>query len=176
MDLSKISKGGQIFAAGGIVYFIASLLPWYTLDVGPELRSFGIADISANAWGDIGFLWGSLWAILLIAGAVALILPAFGVGAPKLPAAAYLAVAALATLFTVLKLIIGEDDPISTGFGLYLAVIAALVALFGAFTMFKDAGGSLSDLKDMNKMKSQFASGGGTPPPPPSMPPPPPPR
>lgn len=173
MDLSKISKGGQIFSAGAIVYFIASLLPWYTLDIGPELRSLGYDDISANAWGDLGFLWGALWAILLLAGAVALILPAFGVSTPKVPPAAYLAVAALAAFFTLLKLLIGEDDPIETSFGIILAVIAALVALFGAFTMFKDSGGSLSDLKDMNKMKSQF--GGGNPPPP-GMPPPPPPR
>lgn len=170
MDLSKISKGGQIFSAGGIVYFIASLLPWYTFDYGiPGLENF-----SANAWGDLGFLWGALWAILLVAGTVVLVLPAFGVSAPKFPAAAYLAVAALASFFTLLKLLIGEDDPIETGFGLYIAVLAALVALFGAFTMFKDAGGSLSDLKDMNKMKGQFGSGGGSASPPP--PPPPPPR
>ncbi|MBI4884000.1 MAG: hypothetical protein HY826_08095 [Actinobacteria bacterium] len=173
MDLSKISKGGQIFSAAGIVYFIASLLPWYTFDVGPELRSIGIEDVSANAWGDLGFLWGALWAILFLAATLALVLPAFGVSVPKFPAAGYLAVAALATLFTVLKLLIGEDDPIETSFGIILAVVAALGALFGAFTMFKDAGGSLSDLKDMNKMKSQFG-GGGTPPP--GMPPPPPPR
>ena len=174
MDLSKISKGGQIFSAGAIVYFIASLLPWYTLDIGPELRAVGYSDISANAWGDLGFLWGALWAILFIAGAVILVLPAFGVSTPKLPAAAYLGVAALASLFTVLKLLIGEDDPIATSFGIILAVIAALVALFGAFTMFKSEGGSLSDLKDMNRMKSQFGGGGGGQAPPPPPPPPPP--
>lgn len=173
MDLSKISKGGQIFSAGAIVYFIASLLPWYTLDIGPELRALGFEDLSENAWGELGILWGMVWAILLLAGAVVLILPAFGVKTPKVPPAAYLAVGALASFFTLLKLLIGEDDPIETSFGIILAVIAALVALFGGFTMFKDAGGSLSDLKDMNKMKSQF--GGGNPPPP-GMPPPPPPR
>ena len=78
MDLSKISKGGQIFSAGAIVYFIASLLPWYTLDYGPEGEFIGISDYSTNAFGELGFLWGALWAILLIAGAVVVILPAFG--------------------------------------------------------------------------------------------------
>lgn len=190
MDLSKISKGGQIFAGAAILFLIASFLPWYSLEYG-GFEGIGAVSDSANAWGDIGFLWGSLWALLLLGAAVLLILPAFGVAAPKLPAVAYLAVAALATVFTILKLLIGEDDApelgitIDASFGLYLAIIAAAVATFGAFTMFKESGGDLNDLKDMNKMKSQFGGtgagsvGGGTPPPPPppgmSPPPPPPP-
>ena len=190
MDLSKISKGGQIFAGAAIVFLIASFLPWYSVEYG-GFEGIGAVSDSANAWGDVGFLWGSLWALLLLGGAVLLILPAFGVAVPKLPAVAYLAVAALATVFTLLKLLIGEDDApelgitIDASFGLYLAIIAAAVATFGAFTMFKESGGDLSDLKDVNKMKSQFGGtggssmGGGTPPPPPppgmSPPPPPPP-
>ena len=188
MDLSKISRGGQIFAGAGIVFLVASFLPWYSLDYGGFQGVGGISD-SANAWGDVGFLWGSLWALLLLGGAVLLILPAFGVQVPKLPAVAFLAVGALATIFTVLKLLIGEDDApelgitIDASFGLYLAIIAAAAAAFGGFLMFRESGGDLSDLKDMNKMKSQFggaSTGGGTPPPPPpppgmSPPPPPPP-
>ena len=177
MDLSKVSKGGQIFAISGIVYFIASFLKWYTAEyAGQELAS-------ANAWGDLGFLWGSAWALVLIAGAALLVLPAFGVNVPKLPGIAYLAAGALATLFTLLKLIIGEDDgfgiEVNASIGIYLAVIAAAGAAFGGFLMFSESGGSLSDLKDMNKMKGQFggSAGGGTPPPPPppGMTPPPPP-
>ncbi len=191
MDLSKISKGGQIFAGAGIVFLIASFLPWYSIDFGSSgIGLGGVAD-SANAWGDIGFLWGSLWALLLLAGAVLLILPAFGVQVPKLPAVAFMAVGALATIFTLLKLLIGEDDSppyftINASFGLYLAIVAAAAATFGGFLMFKESGGDLNDLKDINKMKSQFGGtggpsmGGGTPPPPPpppgmSPPPPPPP-
>ncbi|MGB8860975.1 MAG: hypothetical protein WCC60_17070, partial [Ilumatobacteraceae bacterium] len=176
MDLSKISKGGQIFAGAGIVYLIASFLPWYSVEYKGFAGVGGLSD-SANAWGDIGFLWGSLWALVLLAGAVLLILPAFGVAVPKLPAVAYLAVAALATLFGVLKLLIGEDDSpslgitISASFGLFLAIIAAAAATFGAFLMFKESGGDLNDLKDMNKLKGQFTGGPGgpgmTPPPPP---------
>jgi len=183
VDLSKISKGGQVFAGAGIVYFIASFLPWYSIDVPKELR--GIYDLSFNAWGDIGFLWGSLWALLLIAGTILLVLPAFGVAAPKVPPVAFLAVGGLALLFTLLKLLIGEDNPISASYGIYLAVIAAAAAAFGGFLLFQESGGDLNDLKDMNKIKSQFGGaggssmGGGTPPPPPppgmSPPPPPPP-
>jgi hypothetical protein len=181
VDLSKISKGGQVFAGASLVYVIASFLPWYTADVPAELAGFGLSDYSTSAWGDLGFLWGAIWALLLLVGAVLLVLPAFGVTAPKLPTVAYLAVAALAALFTLLKLLIGEDDPIETGFGLYLAALAVIGVAFGAFLMFKESGGDIGDLTDMNKLKGQFgggAPGGGTPPPPPPPPgmtPPPPP-
>jgi hypothetical protein len=99
VDLSKISKGGQVFAGASLVYVIASFLPWYTADVPAELAGFGLSDYSTSAWGDLGFLWGAIWALLLLVGAVLLVLPAFGVTAPKLPTVAYLAVAALAALF-----------------------------------------------------------------------------
>ncbi|MDP9465299.1 MAG: hypothetical protein M3P52_11795 [Actinomycetota bacterium] len=174
MDLGKLSTGQKIFAVAGLVYFIASFLSWYSLDT--ELEGFGF-DFSANAW-DLGFLWGTLWALLFLAGAVLIVLPAFGVSAPKLPAIAFLAVGALATLFTLLKLLIGEDDPISASFGIYLAVIAAIAAAYGGFMMFTESGGNINDLKDMNKIKGSFQGGGGSsppPPPPPGMTPPPPP-
>lgn len=175
MDLSKLTKGGQIFVGASLVYLIASFLPWYTIDVQ------GYGSQSFNAWGDIGFLWGSLWALALLALAVIHALPAFGVAGPKIPAVANLAVAALATLFGLLKLLIGEDtyfgNDISASFGLFLAIIAAAGATFGGFLLFKESGGSINDLKDMNKLKGQFSGGGpGSPPPPPGgmVPPPPP--
>lgn len=171
MDLSKVSRGGQIFAGAGLLYLIASFLTWYKVDGGV----FG--DFSANAW-DLGFLWGTLWALLFLAGAVILALPAFGVKAPKLPGIAFLAVGGLATLFTLLKLVIGEDEPIKTGFGIFVALIAAAAATFGGFLLFKESGGDLDDLKDFDKIKGAFQGDGGStppPPPPPGMPPPPPP-
>ena len=182
MDLSKISKGGKIFAGAGIVYLIATFLPWYSIDIPPELAGL-IGDTDVNAWGDIGFLWGSMWALLLLVGVVFLILPAFGVKAPNIPPVTFLTVAALATLFTLLKLLIGEDGPISASYGLYLAIIAAAGATFGGYLLFKESGGDLADFKDVKKMKGHagIKSGGDTTPPPPppppggSVPPPPPP-
>jgi hypothetical protein len=178
MDLTKLSKGGKIFAGAAFVYFIASFLNWYSWDYSVPGLSLST---SVNAWGDIGFLWGSLWALLFLAAIVVLALPVFGVKGPKLPAVAFLAVAALATVFTLLKLVIGEPDPITASFGIYLAVLAAAGATFGGFLMFTESGGSVNDLKDINKLKGQF-SGGSTggdtpppPPPPPGMTPPPPP-
>lgn len=173
MDLSKLSKGTQVYAAGALVYFIASFLPWFDFSYADDM--FGL-DITANGW-DLGFLWCGLWAIALVLTAALRVTPAFGVSAPSITPVAHLAIGALAALFTILKLLVGEDG-FDRGYGLFLASIAALAATYGAFMMFKDAGGSLDDLKDVNKLKGQFgvSSGsgdGGTPPPPPPPPPPP---
>jgi len=177
VDLTRISRGAQIWAVAGIVYFIASFLKWYGID--DEFQGFNF-DVSFNAW-DLGFLWGILWALLFIAGAILLVLPAFGVNVPRLPAIAFLLVAALATLFTLLKLIIGEDEPIETSFGIFLALVAAAVATFGGYLMFKESGGDLADLRNPDRLRSSFGATGNRtsvpPPPPPSggTPPPPPP-
>ena len=56
-----------------------------------------------------------------------------------------------------------------------LTFFGGVLAFAGALMGYQESGGNLSDLKDMNKMKSQFG-GSGNPPPPPGMPPPPPPR
>jgi hypothetical protein len=178
MDLNKITTGGKIFAGAGLLYFIFSFFNWYSVDSAYA----GILDISATGW-NVGFLWCTLWALLFLAGAVLLVLPAFGIAAPKVPAVAFLAVGALATFFTVLRLILGEGDYWSAAFGIYVAVLAAAAATFGGLTLFKESGGDVNDLKDFNKLKSQFTSTGGDtssappppPPPPPGATPPPPP-
>ncbi len=146
MDLSKLSKGEQLFVGGSLLYVISSFFNWFKIDLGP-LGSQG-----ANGF-DVGFGWCTLWFILLLLGAASLLLPMFGVDVPKLPAIAYLAVGALAALFAVLKLLIGIEG-LDRGIGLFLAVIASLIAAFGGFLKFKESGGSLDDLKDMNKIKS----------------------
>ena len=164
MDVSKISKGGMVFIGGSILFAIASFLSWFSLS------AFGY-DASANGF-DTGFLWCTLWFIAFLAGAVILALPAFGVAAPKVPPVAFLAVGALGAFFVVLKLLIGESY-VDRSIGLYLGAIAAIVVAAGGFLTFKESGGTIDDLKDMNKLKASFNQGGGDTPPPPPPPPPP---
>ena len=165
MDLSKISKGGMVFVVGSIVFAIASFLDWFSLSIGGGLGDFG-----GNGF-DVGFIWCTLWFVLFLGGAVVLALPAFGVAAPKLPPVSFLAVGAVGALFVILKLLIGEEF-LDRSLGLYLAVIAALAVTAGGFMIFQESGGSLNDLKDMNKLKASFNQGGGETPPPPPPPPP----
>ncbi|MEQ1703789.1 MAG: hypothetical protein ABMA25_27090, partial [Ilumatobacteraceae bacterium] len=66
MDLSKISKGGQIFTGAGLVYFIASFLAWFSFE-SPSVPDFGIKGSSVDLTGwDVGFLWCGLWALVLL--------------------------------------------------------------------------------------------------------------
>lgn len=167
MDIGKISKGGLVFIGSSILFFIASFLSWFS--IGNAGFSF-----SVNGW-DVGFLWSGLWVVVFLGLSVTLALPAFGQPAPKIPAVAYLGAGALGALLVLLKLLIGETGW-DRSFGLFLAVIAAIGVAAGGFLKFQESGGNLNDLKDMNKMKSQFSGpGGSTPPPPPGMSPPPPP-
>ncbi len=173
MDLSKISKGGMVFIGGALVFAIASFLDWFTLSGLPGY----VGSVGGNGF-DVGFLWCTLWFVLFLGGAIILALPAFGVAAPKIPPVAFLAVGALGALFVILKLLIGEEF-FDRSAGIYIAVIAALAVTAGGFLKFQESGGTINDLKDVNKLKASFNQGGGStpppPPPPPGMTPPPPP-
>jgi len=80
----------------------------------------------------------------------------------------------------LLRLILGARfDFADRGIGMYGALVWAAIAAAGAYMSFKEAGGELGHLTDMDKMKSSFSSGdsgndGDTPPPPPPAPPAPP--
>jgi hypothetical protein len=65
---------------------------------------------------------------------------------------------------------------IGRGIGLWLSLVAAVVVLVGAALSFKESGGKLDDLRDVNTLKSAFGQGqsGSTPPTSPAAPPPPP--
>ncbi len=171
MDISKISKGGLVFIGSSLLFLIASFLTWFSFDFG-DFDGFANADFTG--W-DTGFLWCGLWVIVFVGLSVTLALPAFGQDGVKLPPVAYLGAGAAGALLVILKLLIGETG-FDRGIGLYIATIAAIGVAGGGFLKFQESGGSLNDLKDVNKLKGQFgAPGGGAPPPPPGMSPPPPP-
>ena len=151
MDISKLSKGDKLVAGGAVAFLIATFFPWFTFSVG------GFS-ASANGW-DYGF-WGVLMLIVLVAAATLVVLPAAGKPV-KTPAIVVLALTAMATLFVLLKLIIGQDG-LSRSFGIILAVLSAAAATFGAFLKFQESGGSIEDLKDPNKLKGQMQSGFST--------------
>lgn len=147
MDLNKLSRGDKIYAGGALAYLIASVLPW-----------FSKGRFSGNGW-DVGFIWCRLWALLFIAAVVLLALPAFGQAKVKLPSIGYLALAALATLFALLKLIVGEKVVgvrLDRSIGLFLAVVAAGVTVYGGLGKFLESGGSLDELTDVDKIKRRF--------------------
>ena len=152
MDFSKLSKGDKVVAGGALAFLVSMFLPWFTFSLGP-------ADYSRNGWHF--FFTGTLALLLLLAAAALVVMPAAGKKV-NAPAITVLALTVLAAVLVLLRVLIGDDDPLSRGFGIFVGFIAAAAAGFGGFLKFKEAGGSLEDLKDPNKLKGQMQSGFST--------------
>ena len=184
MDLSKFKTSDwlMIGAAVGMLIF-GLILDW---------ASYGGA--SGNHAFDYFFTGGIAWLLVVAVGALAALL---ALGTLKRGAQPwnliFLGASALATLLMLLRVILGAGSvsagiysvDFDRGAGMYLSFVATAAGLAGAFMAFKESGGDINDLKDINKLKSQFGGGAaaapsamGSPPPPPppgGMTPPPPP-
>jgi hypothetical protein len=196
MDFSKFKTSDWLKVGGAVGFFIFGFFHWVTVS--------GPGGLFSAAGGNVfDFFWtGTLPWLLVLATGVLTVLLLQGIIKPgKLPwPLIMLAATALAALLLLIRLIFNPLDgkdliesaggDVGRGFGMIACVISGLAAFAGAFLGFKESGGDLNDLKDINKIKSQFNVGGdsaGTPPPPPpgmtpppppppgSMPPPPPP-
>ncbi|HEX9978213.1 MAG TPA: hypothetical protein VGB41_06240 [Acidimicrobiia bacterium] len=132
MDFSKLSNGAKLALIGGAVLVVDLFLPWYSADL-------GIVSVSAKAF-DSGFLaWGG--SLIAIAGAVVLLLKAFGTkemsaGQFKTEQLAVL-LGAIGFVLIVLRWL---TETSLVAFGLFLGIVAAAVVTYGAFMAMKDAG------------------------------------
>lgn len=179
MDFSKFKPSDWLKAGGGLVMLIAYFLAWWSLD-----GASGFSSLGSTSGSDYFFTGTVPWLILVAIG-VLTVLSVMDVF--KLPSTLplpliFLGASALAFLLVLIRFfsdgfdtVAGFDFPTSRGVGLYLALLASIAVLAGSFLGFKEAGGNLNDLKDMNKLKGQFGGPAGAPPPPPGMQPPPPP-
>lgn len=185
MDFSKFKTSDWLKVGGGAVFLIAGFLPWWKASVS------GFGSTSSNFM-DYFFTGIIPWLLMIAIGVLTLLAVQ---GTFKLPSSVpaplvFLGAAGLGLLLVLIRFfsdgvdvdadIVGID--ISRGVGLYLALLAAIAVLVGCVMGFRESGGDLADLKDINKIKESFTSAGGPPPggmapppPPPSTPPPPPP-
>jgi hypothetical protein len=182
VDFSKFKTSDWLKVGGAAVFLIFGFMKWVTV----EFEGFeGIGGGSTSAGNVFDFFWtGTLpWILVLGTGVITFLLATGTMKAGGPPwGLIMLGATGFAALLLVLRLLInpleGKDGiealggSIGRGIGMIGSVIGGCAAFAGALMGYKESGGSLSDLKDMNKMKSQF--GGGNPPPPPGMPPPPP--
>lgn len=167
MDLKKFKTSDWLMVGGGLGFLIfGTFFDWAKFD-------FGVGSVSGGNAFDFFFRGTIPWILIVGTGVVAFLL-AGGIlkrGSTPWP----LVLLAATGLGTVLNLLIVIFGPSKDGvdfdraFGLYLSFIAAVVALVGAVLSFKESGGDLDDLRDINKLKGAFGQGGseGTPPPPP---------
>ena len=185
MDFSKFKTSDWLKIGGGVAFLIFGFLNWVTASIG------GVDVPGADTPNVFDFFWtGTLPWILVLGTAVVTFLMINGtMKAGGLPwPLIMLAATGLAALLLLIRVLFnpieGADAAekiygieFSRGIGMIGSVIGGCVAFAGALMGFTESGGNLSDLKDMNKMKSQFGGGNSAPPPPPpGMPPPPPPR
>lgn len=187
MDLSAFKKSDWLKVGGAAGFFIFGFFSWVTVDVSVE----GVGNSSDSVGNVFDFFWtGILPWLLVIATAVVTVLLVMKVLAPgQLPwPLIMLAANGLAALLLLIRLIFnpisgssgfalgGVSVDYGRGIGMILSVLSGLVAFGGAFMGFKESGGDLNDLKDVDKLKSQFgmnsASASSTTPPPPPPPPP----
>jgi hypothetical protein len=135
MDMSTVSRSVWIVVGGTIVTLLGTLLfDWYSASVG--FGQFHVS-VSVSAWdtGTVGKL-AVLGSLVMLAGAVLMFIP----NPPELPIPlpmAMLAVSAFTALMVVLKFIDHHGD---TAIGIWMSLIGALVAAYGAYEM----GGRLS--------------------------------
>ena len=129
MDFSKLTQNNWIAAGGGVLAFIASLLPWYNYAPG----------FSENAWGAGFIAW--FGCVLALAGGVLIALKVMGIFDQSVGGLATeqlaMLLGALGFIFVLLKLL---SDSSFTTFGLYLGLIATAAAAAGSFLSAKDKG------------------------------------
>jgi hypothetical protein len=162
-DAKTVHKNDWGVIGGGALVLIASFLTWFSKDIG-----FGItnATYTQSGWNS-GFLaWFGILCAIAAAGLVAA--RVFGVELPKVQLGwrtIVLALSAVAALFFVLKLVIGESRSIihlDRGIGLFLAVIGAVVQVVFAYFAFAASG----ERADIDRMRAERAAKAGTPAPP----------
>jgi hypothetical protein len=183
VDLSKFKTSDWMKVGGAVGFLIFGFFEWVTIE--------GPGGISAGGGGNVfDFFWtGTLpWLLIIATGVITFLLVSGTMKPGSLPwPLIMLGATALAALLLLIRVIFNPIDgsdaieafggSVGRGIGMILSVISGLVAFAGAFLGFKESGGDLNDLKDMNKIKGAFQGGGGSvsAPPPPGMTPPPPP-
>jgi hypothetical protein len=175
MDLHKLGRTEQVLAGAGLVLFIVSFFPWFSASVN---AGFGITYSGhANAWSSpSGFIdWFPV--LLLLAYAVVLALPAFGV-AVNIPALVSvtnrafvgLALSALALLLFALQGLtypgLPGDISGSAGpsWGYYIALLVVIGSGVQSYLGFTQSGGSLAHVGAALKARTQPAAQPGPPP------------
>jgi hypothetical protein len=178
---SKFKPGDWLLVVGGAAMLIFGLaLDWAKVDIG------GVSATGNNAF-DYFFTGGLAWILVVAAGVIAVLLAVGAIAPGTTPwALVLLLMTGVATLLMLLRLIMGAGDEagieLDRAAGMWVACLAAAIALGGAVMNFTQSGGKFSDLTDMDKMRGAFKSGSSgpsspssPPPPPPGSPPPPPP-
>ena len=138
--MDKLTTSDKVIAGSGLLLFICSFLPWFSIEIGPFSED-------ANGW-DVGFFWAGIPALLgLAAAAIVLANKLADVDLPDLPISwgqVFLIAGGISAVIVVLKLLVGEDpsELVDRAWGLFLATLAALGLAAGGWMKFQESGGT----------------------------------
>ena len=180
MDKSKLKPGEIIAAVGAVILLVGILfLNWYSFG-GDFETAFGDVKFSTStsigAWDGEGFLGVIANLIILIAGVVGLGLAVVKLTSKSvsLPVAASALTAGMgiaAFVMVVLRIIFRPGEISSSlEFGIFVALVGAIVLAVGGWMSRKEEGATFSDAKDQLSDRiggDSDSKGGGAPPPPP---------
>ncbi|HEU5107350.1 MAG TPA: hypothetical protein VFT95_02110, partial [Micromonosporaceae bacterium] len=127
-DAKRVTPLEWAGVGAGLLAFIVSFFPWYSVSFDSPFGSLG--NTSVSAW-DAGFLaWFSV--LLLVAAGVLILLPHFGTQIPNLTLI-WLGLAGVATLFILLRWLTFDDfsalgGSAGAGFGLFLGLLAGVIS------------------------------------------------
>jgi len=182
VDFSKFKTSDWLKIGGAVVFLIFGFLSWITTSADGQ-------DVPGADGGNVFdfFFTGTVpWILVLATGVITFLIVNGTMKPGGLPWPLIMLIGTgLALLLMLIRVIFNPLEnkelvesfgfEIGRGIGMIGSAVGCALAFAGAFQGYKESGGTISDLKDMNKMKSQFGgSGGGNPPPPPGTPPPPP--
>jgi hypothetical protein len=166
-DPARVTKAEWIGLGAGLLAFIASFLPWYSIS---GTGILGTISYSLNAW-NLGF---AAWfpVLLLVAGAGLLLAQQVGANVPVIRPGwplVLLGIAALSLIIILIRWLTlpGGSDGIAqtgisygAGFGLYVGLVAAILFGLSQYLVFRASGQSFADAT------KQFRGPGANPAPP----------
>jgi hypothetical protein len=135
VDLSKLTTSDKLILGGGIAYLIFMFLPWYGIE--------GFDDAANSGWDY--FLGGILPLLLILVMALQVAISRFSPDTtlpdPPVPwGQVHLIAGAVAAALVLLRTVIGsdveligEDFSLDRKYGLFLALIAAIVVAVGGY-------------------------------------------
>lgn len=135
--MNRLSRGEQLFAGAGLLLFILSFIKLWATYKGRFFSSF---TVHISAW-DYGFLL-KLGIIVALAGAIAILLKAFGVKF-DLPGIAYMIAGIFVGADMLLYILVGPPDAgglanESRGILLYVAFVLGLVIAYAGWLINKE--------------------------------------
>jgi hypothetical protein len=148
---TKLKTSDWLMVAGGAVMLIFGMaLDWAK-----------VGDVSGNNAFDYFFTGGIAWLLTVAVGIFAVLLAVGAIKPSNTPwPLILLAMAGIATLLMLLRVILGGGEEqgidLDRDIGMYVALIAAAIALAGAVMNYLATGATFKDLTDRDKLKGSF--------------------